>query len=72
MCRPFLRAGISARKAARPRPNVLFGDVNPGGKLPITFPHSVGDLPDFYNHKPSHNRSYEFGTASRCSRSATA
>jgi hypothetical protein len=30
--------------------------------LPITFPHSVGDLPDFYNHKPSANRSYEFGT----------
>jgi len=42
--------------------NVLFGDVNPGGKLPITFPHSVGDLPDFYNHKPSDNRTYEFST----------
>ncbi len=41
---------------------VIFGDVNPGGKLPITFPHSVGDLPDFYNHKPSDNRSYEFST----------
>ena len=42
--------------------NVLFGDVNPGGKLPITFPHSVGDLPDFYNHKPSANRSYAFSS----------
>jgi beta-glucosidase len=42
--------------------NVLFGDVNPGGKLPITFPHSVGDLPDYYNHKPSANRSYAFST----------
>jgi beta-glucosidase len=41
---------------------VLFGDVNPGGRLPITFPRSVGDLPDFYNHKPSDNRSYEFST----------
>lgn len=39
---------------------VLFGDVNPGGKLPITFPRSVGQLPDFYNHKPSRNRSYLF------------
>ncbi len=42
--------------------NVLFGDVNPGGKLPITFPHSVGDIPDFYNHKPSANRTYAFST----------
>jgi beta-xylosidase len=40
--------------------NVLFGDVNPGGKLPITFPRSVGQLPAYYNHKPSRNRSYAF------------
>ncbi|HKS65779.1 MAG TPA: glycoside hydrolase family 3 C-terminal domain-containing protein, partial [Candidatus Acidoferrales bacterium] len=39
---------------------VLFGDINPGGKLPITFPRSVGQLPDFYDHKPSRNRSYAF------------
>jgi len=38
--------------------NVIFGDVNPGGKLPITFPKSVGQLPDFYDSKPSRNRSY--------------
>ena len=30
--------------------------------MPITFPHSVGDLPDYYNHKPSANRSYAFST----------
>ena len=41
---------------------VLFGDVDPGGKLPITFPRSVGDLPDYYNHKPSMNRTYAFST----------
>ena len=42
--------------------DVIFGDANPGGKLPITFPHTVGVLPDYYNHKPSANRSYEFST----------
>lgn len=31
--------------------DVLFGDVNPGGKLPVTFPRSVGQLPLYYNHK---------------------
>jgi beta-glucosidase len=40
--------------------DVLFGNVNPGGKLPVTFPRSVGQLPDYYDHKPSRNRSYEF------------
>jgi beta-glucosidase len=30
--------------------DVLFGDVNPSGKLPITFPRSVGQIPSYYNH----------------------
>ncbi|HYM76835.1 MAG TPA: glycoside hydrolase family 3 N-terminal domain-containing protein [Candidatus Dormibacteraeota bacterium] len=42
--------------------NVLFGDVNPGGKLPITFPRTVGQLPDYYDRKPSRNRTYLFGS----------
>jgi beta-glucosidase len=43
--------------------DVLFGDVNPGGKLPVTFPRSVGQLPLYYNHKntgrpPDQNNKY--------------
>ena len=33
--------------------DILFGDVNPSAKLTITFPKSVGQLPMYYNHKPS-------------------
>ena len=44
--------------------DVLFGDYNPGGKLPITIPRSVGHLPAFYNHKPSARRGYLFDEVS--------
>ncbi len=38
----------------------LFGDINPGGKLPISIPRSAGHLPVYYNHKPSARRGYLF------------
>ncbi|MBN2009330.1 glycoside hydrolase family 3 C-terminal domain-containing protein [candidate division KSB1 bacterium] len=41
---------------------VLFGDYNPGGKLPITIPQSVGHTPSYYNYKPSARRGYLFDT----------
>ena len=40
--------------------NALFGRVNPGGKLPVTVARNVGQLPNFYNHKPSARRGYLF------------
>jgi beta-glucosidase len=43
---------------------VLFGDANPGGKLPISIPRSAGHLPAFYNHKPSARRGYLFDEVS--------
>jgi beta-glucosidase len=39
---------------------VLFGDFNPGGKLPITIPRSVGHIPAYYNYKPMARRGYLF------------
>ena len=41
--------------------DVLFGDVNPSGKLPISIPRTVGQLPVYYSRKPSSFRSYLFG-----------
>ncbi|HEY0026751.1 MAG TPA: glycoside hydrolase family 3 N-terminal domain-containing protein [Allosphingosinicella sp.] len=42
--------------------DVIFGKVNPGGKLPVTIPRSVGQLPVYYNHKPTARRGYLFDT----------
>ncbi|MFQ3535119.1 MAG: glycoside hydrolase family 3 N-terminal domain-containing protein [Aggregatilineales bacterium] len=41
--------------------DALFGKVNPGGRLPITFPRHVGQVPTFYAHKPSGGRSNWWG-----------
>ena len=42
----------------------LFGENNPGGKLPITVARSAGHVPAFYNHKPSARRGYLFDDVS--------
>ncbi len=40
--------------------DVLFGAVNPGGKLPVSFARSAGQLPVYYNRKPTSRRGYLF------------
>lgn len=54
----ILEAWFPAEEGANAVADVLFGDANPGGKLPITFPRSVGQIPIYYGHRPSGGRSH--------------
>ena len=54
----ILEAWLPGEEGAEAVADVLFGDVNPGGKLPITFPRDVGQIPIYYNHKVSGGRSH--------------
>jgi beta-glucosidase len=53
----ILEAWLPGEEGGPAIADVLFGDKNPGGKLPISFPRSVGQVPIFYNAKPSGMRS---------------
>src|SRR6266498_878819 len=46
----ILETWFAGSQAGNAIADVLFGDVNPGGKLPVTFPRSVGQIPLYYNH----------------------
>ena len=54
----ILEAWLPGEEGAEALAEVIFGDVNPGGKLPITFPRHVGQVPIYHNHKPSGGRSH--------------
>ncbi len=57
----ILEAWLPGEEGAAAVSDILFGISNPGGKLPISFPRSVGQIPVNYNHKASGGRSHWFG-----------
>jgi len=60
----ILECWYLGQETGRAVAEILFGDTSPGGRLPISFPRSVGHIPVFYNHKPSARRGYLWDDAS--------
>ncbi|MGH9213270.1 MAG: glycoside hydrolase family 3 N-terminal domain-containing protein [Acidimicrobiales bacterium] len=56
-CAAVVMAWMPGQEGAGAIADVLGGQVNPGGKLPISFPRTVGQVPVFYGHKASGGRS---------------
>ena len=52
---------LPAQEGGNAIAQVLFGDVNPAGRLPVSLPRHVGQVPVYYNHKPSGGRSHWYG-----------
>ncbi len=54
----ILEAWLPGEEGAEALAEVIFGDVSPSGKLPISFPRHVGQVPIYHNHKPSGGKSH--------------
>lgn len=50
----IIEAWESGSEGGQAIAEVVFGKVNPSGKLPITIPRNVGQIPSYYNHKRAH------------------
>lgn len=59
MCKAILVNWLPGQEGGPATADVLFGDYNPAGRLPMTFPRHVGQLPLYYNFKTS-GRRYEY------------
>ena len=57
----LLQAWYAGQGGSKALAEVLFGDYNPGGKLPVTFYRSTADLPDFLDYSMK-NRTYRYFT----------
>jgi beta-glucosidase len=57
----IIEAWLPGEEGGNAVADVLFGDYNPGGKLPISFPAKVGQIPVYYGHKPSGSKSQFWG-----------
>ncbi len=58
-CDAIIQAWYGGEQGGRALAGVLFGDVNPSGKLPVTFYKSVDQLPDFLDYRMT-NRTYRY------------
>ncbi len=63
----IIEAWLPGEEGGKAVAEVLFGDYNPGGKLPVTFPRNSGQIPVYYAHKPSGARSQLWGDYVDCS-----
>ena len=54
----IVESWFSGEKGGLAIADVLLGTVNPSGKLSVTFPRSIGQVPFYYNHKPSTKHNY--------------
>ena len=57
----LLEAWVPGEEGGRAVAAVLVGDFNPAGRLPLSIPRSAGQIPVFYNHKPSGMHSNIYG-----------
>lgn len=57
----IIEAWLPGEEGGNAVADVLFGNYNPSGKLPISFPEKVGQVPVYYGHKPSGARSQLWG-----------
>jgi beta-glucosidase len=61
-CSAVLQVWYPGQEGGTAVADVIFGDVHPSGKLPITLPRSIGQLPAYVGRKPSAERGYLFAS----------